>query len=153
MRIYRTAVSRGWATANARFPRELSLALRWQDNPLAWTYTTIHTRLCAGPPKPAPDPAALPSQQRVVLIEPDEGIRFALAAAVNSQDGFRCDTTFVGVAEAIREIPRGRVDFVLANHDLPDESGVACAEELPRIRPGLTLISYSAFPVERSFTC
>jgi len=42
--IYRTVAHEGWAAANERFPRELALALRWQDNPLAWTHTTfLHT--------------------------------------------------------------------------------------------------------------
>jgi len=42
--IYRTVVTEGWAVANERFPRELALALRWQDSPLAWTHTTfLHT--------------------------------------------------------------------------------------------------------------
>jgi len=145
MRIYRTVVNKGLASANACFPRELSLALRWQDNPLAWTYTTIHTRQCSGPLKPVPDQAGWPPEHSVVFIEPDAGIRFALAACANSQEGFRCDATFAGAAEALREIPRRRVDLALANHDLPDEPGVACLAELQRVRPGLAVLSYSVF--------
>jgi DNA-binding NarL/FixJ family response regulator len=119
--------------------------LRWQDNPLAWTYTTIHTRRTGGPSKPAPNHATLPLERHIVFIEHDAGIRFALAAHANSQEGFRCDTAFVGAAEALSEIPRRRVDMVLANHDLPDEAGVACFEELQRVRPGLVVLSYSIF--------
>lgn len=145
MRIYRTVVNKGWDRANESFPRELSLALRWQDNPLAWTYTTIHTRRISGPSEPAPNHAALPLERNIVFIERDAGIRFALAACANSQEGFRCDTAFAGAAEALREIPRRRVDLVLANHDLPDEAGVACFEELQRARPGLVVLSYSVF--------
>jgi DNA-binding NarL/FixJ family response regulator len=145
MRIYRAVVNQGWASANAHFPRELSLALRWQDNPLAWTYTTIHTRQESGPLKPVVDQADRPPETSVVFIEPDAGIRFALAACANSQEGFRCDTTFAGAAEALREMPRRRVDLALANHDVPDEQGVARLEELQRVRPCLTVLSYSVF--------
>lgn len=148
MHIYQTVVNEGWASANAAFPRELSLALRWQDNPLAWTYTTIHTRRSNGhhgPTRPANDPASRSPQHSVALIEPDAGIRFALASYASGQDGFRCDATFAGTAEALREIPRRRVDFALANHDLPDKPGMAWLEELQRVRPGLVVLFYSVF--------
>jgi DNA-binding NarL/FixJ family response regulator len=142
MRIYRTVVTRGWASAHSRFPRELSLAFRWQDNPLAWTYTTIHTCLRGCPPKPAADRTP---NQSVVIIEPDGGIRFALAACINDQEGFSCEATFAGAADALREIGRRRVDLALANHDLPDEPGASCAEELQRAIPNLAVLSYSVF--------
>ena len=38
-RIHQTVFNEGWAGANLRFRRELTLAFRWLDNPLAWTYT------------------------------------------------------------------------------------------------------------------
>ena len=44
LRIYQAVASQGWKTANERFRRELTVAFRWLDNPLAWTYTTIHTQ-------------------------------------------------------------------------------------------------------------
>jgi DNA-binding NarL/FixJ family response regulator len=145
MRIYRTVANKGWDLAKEKFPRELSVALRWQDNPLAWTYTTIHTCRTSGPAKPVPDRPGQQPERNVVFVEPDAGIRFALAACANSQEGFRCDTAFTGPGEALREIPRRPVDLVLANHDLPDETGVACFEELHRVRPGLVVLSYSVF--------
>ncbi len=145
MRIYRAVVNKGWANANACFPRELSLAIRWQDNPLAWTYTTLHSRQSNDPPKPVPDQTGRRPEHGVVFIEPDGGIRLALATCANEQEGFRCDATFASVAEALREIPRHRVDLALVNHDLPDEAGEARLEELDRVRPGLAVLSYSVF--------
>jgi len=145
MRIYRTVVTRGWASANACFPRELSLALRWQDNPLAWTYTTMHTRLGGGPVEPRPSRPGQPRELSVAVVEPDDGIRFALAACINSEEGFRCDKAFAGAAEALRELPHRRVELALANHEIPGELGAAFAEEAQRVRPGLTVLSYSVF--------
>jgi len=145
IRIYQMVVNEGWAGAKARFPRELSLAVRWQDNPLAWTYTTIHTSQCSGLPKPVADLARRSPEKSVVFIEPDEGIRFSLAACANSQEGFRCDAAFAGAAEAVRAIPRRRVDLALANHDVLDDKGLACLEELQRARPGLAVVAYSVF--------
>lgn len=145
MRIYRTVVNKGWASADESFPRELSLALRWQDNPLAWTYTTFHTSPSPGPVKPAPNKTGRPLERSVVFIEPDVGIRSALASCTNSHEGFRCDATFASAAEALREIPPRAVDLALANHDLPAEAGMACFEELQRVLPGLVVLSYSVF--------
>ena len=143
MGIYGTIVNDGWERANQSFPRELALGLRWQDNPLAWTYTTFHTRQAPAPPKPVQ--STRPPERSVVFIEPDAGVRYALATYANGQDGFRCDATFVGAAEAKREILRRKVDLVLVNHELPDEAGRACFEEMHRIWPGLVVLPYSVF--------
>jgi DNA-binding NarL/FixJ family response regulator len=140
MRIYRAVVDKGWGFADGLFPRELSLALRWQDNPLAWTYTTIHTRRSGGPGSNRGHQG-----HRVALIEPDVGIRFALAECANSQEGFRCDLAFDGMASALRELPRQRVDLVLANHDLPEAPPAFSLDALQRVRPGLAVICYSVF--------
>jgi DNA-binding NarL/FixJ family response regulator len=145
MSIYRTVVNKGWDRANERFHRELSFALRWQDSPLAWTYTTIHTRRSGGVPAPVPDRPGQPPARNVVFIEPDAGIRFALVACANSQEGYRCDAAVSGAREALREIQRRRVDLVLANHDSLGETDVACLEELHQIRPGLVVLPYSVF--------
>jgi len=145
MRIYLTVVNRGWASANASFPRELSLALRWQDNPLAWTYTTIHTLQSSGTLKPMRKQTGRIPERNVMFIEPDQGIRNALAACANSQDGFRCDVTFPGATEVLRALGHQQVDIALANHILPDEPGMVCLEKLRRLRPSLIILTYSVF--------
>ena len=61
----------------------MSLALRWQDNPLAWTYTTMHTLHRTGPAKLVSNHAGQLPERNVVFIEPDSGIRFALAACAD----------------------------------------------------------------------
>jgi DNA-binding NarL/FixJ family response regulator len=136
-RIYQTIGSGGWAAANARFPRELSIALRWQDNPLAWTYTTIHTLPRNGAGRPESSGAG-GTEVSVTLIEPDKGIQAALAQGINKQSGFRCQT----ISEVAMLDEQGRVDLVLANHDLPDEPGRPTLQQLPRSMP---LICYSVF--------
>jgi DNA-binding NarL/FixJ family response regulator len=145
MRIHQTVVRKGWARANEVFSRELSLALRWQDHPVAWTYTTIHTGKDNRPFGAGGDPSNPRPEFSVVVIEPDEGIRGALAACANSQQGFRCEATFAGVAEALAEISRRSVDLVLANHDLPSMPGAVAWEEFEHARPGLPAIFYSVF--------
>jgi DNA-binding NarL/FixJ family response regulator len=145
MRIYRSVVAEGWIIANARFPRELSVALRWQDNPLAWTYTTIHTLPSVRAENPLGEEVCAETQYSVALIEPDAGIRSALMVCVNSQQGFDCRAAFGNTEETLKHLGRHRVDLALVNHDLPDEASTTCAEQLQRVRPDLTVLSYSVF--------
>ena len=145
MRIHRTIVHQGWAIANQKFSRELTLALRWLDDPLAWTYTTIHTWK-SGDPRPSLANQNFRSACRsVVIVEPDAGIRLALAACVNRQDGFKCRAVYAGAAEALREITRQPVDVILANYSLPNQPGSVCLQELQRVKPGLVGLLYSVF--------
>ena len=41
--IYQAIATEGWDIAGQRFARELTIGFHWVANPLAWTYTTIHT--------------------------------------------------------------------------------------------------------------
>lgn len=145
MRIYQTVVHHGWATANANFPRELTLALRWLDNPVAWTYATFHTQKSNGRNLPVISKPGKRSGLNVAIIEPDDGIRFALADCVDSQDGFRCKVAFASVLEALREMPRHRLHLVLANHILADRSGIECLEAVRRVTPEIAGLLYSIY--------
>ncbi len=145
MQIHRVVVTQGWAVAYQKFVRELTFALRWLDDPLAWTYTTLHTWKNGNQVPQLADQNFRPSARNVAIIEPDTGIRLALADCANSQDGFRCCTAYPNVAEALREITRQRIDIVLTNYALPDQSGAACLEALQKVRPGLVGLLYSVF--------
>jgi DNA-binding NarL/FixJ family response regulator len=145
MRIYQAVVDRGWTYANAAFSRELSVVLRWQDNPLTWTYTTIHTHRSNHQKLPTKEAGGRLVEHNVALIEPDTGIRSAMEACASGQPGFRCEVSFASVAEALREIPRRPVSFVLANQDLPIEPGTASLDELQHLKAGLVVVVYSVF--------
>ena len=43
-------------------------AAAWQDNPLAWTYTTIHTRLKDIPPPPAQAQNSATADRNIVFV-------------------------------------------------------------------------------------
>ena len=145
MRIYRTVVKKGWTSANAAFPRELTLALRWQDNPVAWTYTTIHTWKSSRGFGPVTQRSNRRPGLGVMVIEPDDGIRSALASCTNNQDGFRCEGAFASAEEALGAMRRCTVELFLANHDVPPAAGAAGWEEVQRVMPGLAGIFYSDF--------
>jgi DNA-binding NarL/FixJ family response regulator len=141
MRIYQTIVAHGWETAYQQHPRELTLALRWLDDPLAWTYTTIHTVTTFS----LAGNSAAQRDLAVAIVEPDPGIRFALGRCAASQTGFSCSAVFASAAEVIREASRGQFDIILANQSLPDQSAAASAEDLGRALPDRIVCFYSVF--------
>ena len=143
--IHQTIVKQGWTIANQKFARDLTLAFRWLDDPLAWTYTTIHTWKSGDPSPPLANQNPKPARRSVAIVEPDAGIRLALAACANSQDGFKCCAVYGSATEALREITRQPVDFILANYSLPSQPGAVCLQELQQVKPGLVGLLYSVF--------
>jgi len=60
-----------WEAVDQRFPRELTVGVHWAENPLAWTYGTVHT-LVEGPlPKVGHAPTKTGQRVRVAILEPD----------------------------------------------------------------------------------
>ena len=145
LRIYQAVTSQGWKTANERFRRELTVAFRWFDNPLAWTYTTIHAQSNI-PRQPSADAFnARTGSLKVAIAESDGGIRQALVWCLNHMDGFCCAAAFASAAEALRELPRQSACLVLVSHSLADKPGTACLEELKVAAPGVAGLLYSVY--------
>jgi len=145
LRIYQAIVSQGWKAANERFRRELTVGFRWLDNPLAWTYTTIHTRSSAPRQMSANTVDAGTGRLKVAIAESDGGIRRALAWCINHTDGFCCAASFANVAETLRELPRRSISLVLVSHSLDDKPGSDCLEELKLTAPGVAGLLYSVY--------
>ncbi len=106
LRIYQVVATQGWKTANERFRRELTVAFRWLDSPLAWSYSTIHTQGDARRRLSAETFRAGSGRLKVALAESDGGIRRALAWCLNRMEGFCCAAAFATAAEALRKLPR-----------------------------------------------
>jgi DNA-binding NarL/FixJ family response regulator len=144
MRIHQSVINRGWAATNRKFSRELTVALRWLDNPLAWSYATIHTRIEHGVPVTA-NSASRSTETGVAVIEPDPGLRQSLAWCLNHQSGVHCVATFADAAEALRDITRLPVQLALVNHDLPNQQGATVLDSLQRGKTGLAGLLYSVY--------
>jgi DNA-binding NarL/FixJ family response regulator len=140
-RIYRVVEGQGWDSACKRFPRELSVAFRWSDNPLAWTYTTVLTQVSG----PAKQPAGQFNKFTVGIVESDPGLREVLAWCINQQEGCRCVETFASGAAALAEARRHPIDLLLVSQNLADKSGIACLNELSAIAPKIFGLLFSVF--------
>jgi two-component system, NarL family, response regulator NreC len=143
--IYRVIVDEGWDKANERFPRELSVAFHWVENPLAWTYTTIQTQpkgfqLSSGP---MDKPSA--GMLNIAIAESDLGIRKALTWCIDQQKGCCVIATFANAAEAFRQIPRLPIHLVMASQNLADQAGTAFLENLKRLNPKVAGLVFSVY--------
>jgi DNA-binding NarL/FixJ family response regulator len=145
LRIYQAVVSQGWKSANERFRRELTVAFRWLDSPLAWTYTTIDTHSNVSRQL---SPDTFPSgtgRLKVAIVESDGGIRQALLCCINHMEDFCCVATFASAAEALRKLPRLSACLILVSHGLAGQPGAACLEELKATAPGVAALLYSVY--------
>jgi len=143
--IHRLVVERGWEAAKEKYPFELTVAFRWLDDPLAWTYTTFHTWTSTEIIPMANQSVGVNQTRSVAIVEPDVGIRFALARCANRQPGFKIRSTFSNAAEITREIVRQHFDLVLVNHALPDQPGSTCLAQLRQLKPSTAGLRYSVF--------
>ncbi len=143
-RIFRAVEGQGWDSACKRFPRELSVAFRWSDNPLAWTYTTVLTQ--TEPQRmPAHKPHAGLARFTVGIVESDPGLREVLSWCINQQEGCRCIETFASGGAALAEARRHPMDLLLVDQNLADNSGIACLNELSAIAPKIFGLLFSVF--------
>jgi len=134
--IHRTILAGGWGTACRRFPRELTLGFHWGTNPVAWTYTTLHTEVDQDLASPRV------SRVRIGLVEPERGLQRALTrhlGAVASVHAFR------NGEEALRRIPRQQLDLVLVNEVLPDMAAAQLANAMKRLSRRLPVVVFSTY--------
>jgi DNA-binding NarL/FixJ family response regulator len=143
--IFRTVKKQDWENACKRFPRELSVAFRWSDNPLAWTYTTIQTQTDSER-KPAIDVVrACLARLKVGIVESDAGARQALSWCISREDGCCCVASFANAAAATDEARRRSIDLFLVSQNLSDKPGIECLNELNCIDPKAYALLFSVF--------
>lgn len=142
-KIQAMVVERGWSDVCREFSRELIVSFEWCTNPVLWTYTTIHT-LVGNSDQTAPGemPARHPNRRRVVIVEPDDGIRHALCWSVDHQAGF------VGVPcrspEHLSQMfALQKPQIVLLNRKLAGPGGFDAAGTIAPIHPGVPAATYS----------
>ncbi|PYK58092.1 MAG: hypothetical protein DME21_16285, partial [Verrucomicrobia bacterium] len=143
--IYLAVVQEGWGAVNQRFPRELTIAMHWAENPLAWTYATVHTAV-EGPLAKVLSPSTDHAQQvNVAIMEPDASVRRALARCVNRQSAFVCTATYGSAKDALGEIRRSAPDLAVVNGSSPDLVAVEFLNKLRRIIPDLPIIFFTTY--------
>jgi len=142
LRIYRTAVERGWDALSLSFPRELIVGFEWYSNPVMWTYTTIHTLVARRPGSDAAEARSFPHLARVLVAEEDVGIRRALCWCIDQLAGayaVPCDSA----ASFTREFESRRPHMVLLNHNLTGRLGVNLNGQVTMLPPSVPALGYS----------
>jgi DNA-binding NarL/FixJ family response regulator len=107
--VIRGAVARSGWSAGARFVREFTLAIFWLPNPLTCTYATLFTAL--RPPSKSRQLAT--AGVRVVLLEPDDQLRWGLVNWLNTCPGYECVAACDSTESFFRTVAETRPDLAL----------------------------------------
>ena len=141
-RIHQMATKHGWNSVCREAPRELIVNFEWCMNPVLWTYTTIHT-LVGKRAGPSSGPSrANPDHHRVLLLEPDEGIRRALCWCIDQQAGF-VGVPCISVDSFAQTLAVHKPRMVLLNRNLAGAIGLKSAGTVAAIEAGVPSITYS----------
>jgi DNA-binding NarL/FixJ family response regulator len=140
--IYQMATEQGWNDVCREFSRELIVSFEWCNNPVLWTYTTIHTLVGKHAETPSDQPQANLNRHRIFVVESDEGIRQAICWSIDHQAGFV--SVPCASAESFNQMmalhkPR----MVLLSHKLAGPVGFKSAGTIATIRPGVPATTYS----------
>lgn len=114
--IYLKIAREGWESACQTFLRELTVAIHWSENPLAWTYSTV--QITPGSPRSSSQIRSKSDGISVLIFDSDPGVRFSLARCIDSIPGFFCSGgggTLNEAAKLVRRCPPG---FLLVNRGL-----------------------------------
>jgi len=141
--IYLAVVKEGWGAVNQRFSRELTVAIHWAENPLAWTYATVHTVVEGTLARAGSRSTNIAQPVKVAIMEPEAGVRRALARCVNGQSGFACTATYGSAKDALREIPRKAPNLALVNGTSPDVAAGEFLNNLRHLVPGFPVIFFT----------
>lgn len=142
--IYHVAANQGWEATCRQFSRELIVCFEWCLNPVLWTYTTIHTLVGEQPRLAAGSWPARRQRQRILVVEPDAGIRDALCWCIDQQEGFAslpCNS----VDSYRRLCALHRPRLVLRNRQLAGRIDLESAGVTDPAQPGILALSYSAY--------
>jgi DNA-binding NarL/FixJ family response regulator len=143
--VYLAVVRGGWDAVNQRFPREVTVALQWSDDPLAWTYATFNTVIEDPAERSRPGSTANSRRVAVAVVEPDGSVRRALTRCLNREPGFSCIATLATARDALREIPRCAPQLALVSRTLPDSTPDEFADKLRRLAPTLAVLFFAIY--------
>jgi DNA-binding NarL/FixJ family response regulator len=140
--IHKLASRQEWKAICQQFTRELIVSFEWCENPLMWTYTTIHTLIGEQSTFKSNEPAEDASRQRVLVVELDDGIRRALCWSINQQPQFKgvpCDSKDAFT----RAIALQKPHLVILNRNLAGPLGHSLPGAIAQLIPGVTALTYS----------
>jgi DNA-binding NarL/FixJ family response regulator len=140
--IQQLALKQEWDVICQQFSRELIVSFEWCENPLMWTYTTIHTLIGEQLTSNSNEFAKDVNRQSVLVVEWDDGIRRALCWSISQQPQFiavPCDSLDAFARALILQKP----NWVLVNRRLAGSLGHSFSGTITQLEPGVTALTYS----------
>lgn len=141
--IHHAIVADGWESVRQRFSREIALAVLWNSNPFACTYTTLLTLLDDAPSGAGAVLKWKESGVRVCLAEPEAAVRAALARCIARHTGFHCVRTVAETRDLLAHLDE--IDLLLFNHRLPEVTEDEFRRRLEAAHPGLVSFPFGIY--------
>jgi DNA-binding NarL/FixJ family response regulator len=141
-RIYLKAVHQGWNSVYQACSRELVIGFEWCAHPLMWTYTTVHTLIKNGRNTPPEISPARPGLRRVLVLEPDAGVREALSWCIDQHVGFHavpCDR----MESLPSAVDLHKPCIILLNRNLAGQFGLPSPGRIAPLNQGVPALTYS----------
>ena len=142
--IYQRLLREGWDAVNQRSPRELTLALHWADNPLAWTYSTVQT--VVGPAKVC---SALRPRAKFItpvqVVEPDSNLRRSFGEWVDQFPGLTVAGLQPTSRRALMELSRSPTQLLLINQNALELPPADFLQRVYQVAPNLPVLFYSVY--------
>jgi len=141
-RIYLKAVHQGWKSVYRAYSRELVIGFQWCAHPLMWTYTTVHTLIKNGRSAPPGVSQARPGLRRVLVLEPDAGVRGALSWCIDQHTGFRaisCDR----MESFHSAVDLHKPCIILLNRNLAGRFGLPSPGRIASVNQGVPALTYA----------
>jgi DNA-binding NarL/FixJ family response regulator len=141
-RIYQAVTEQGWNSVCRECSRELIISFEWCMNPVLWTYTTIHTLVGKRIGLDSVSSRVSLNRHRVLVVEPDDGIRRALCWSIDHQTGF-VSVPCVSTESFSQILASHKPRMILLNRNLAGSVGFKSAGTVAPIHPGVPAITYS----------
>ena len=84
----------------------------------------------------------------VAIVEDEAEIRDGVAEFINAAEDFVCAGCFKDGEEAFNEIPKGNIDVVLMDIQMPRMNGIECIRRLKEENPELQIMMLTVFEDE-----
>ena len=142
LEIYSTVIKGGWEKALSMFSREVTIAFHWGQDPLLWTYVTLHTLVEADTHSGGGERKH--GMGRIRVIEGDPGVRRALERCL--REGDVEDPAHANQTGCRQRSAVGPTLLCLVNRDLAGKRGLAGLGRAGGSLKGVPALTYSVHP-------
>jgi DNA-binding NarL/FixJ family response regulator len=137
--------SHGWKQARLSYFREVTVGICWSTNPFACSYATVLAIPATEPGEPPEPERTTGKWQKVIVVEPDFGVRRALGYWLSRQEQAATRVVCVEPDEAAAALRAAPDSLTLVNFSVSSPQGTSFAAWLGEQVPKAGVFGYGVF--------